>query len=128
MESKNKNYLITILIRLIGCGLLVWALDYHPYAYYIMLRWVVSVINLLILIIAIKQNQKLWMIIAGIFIVIFNPIFPIHIDRELWQAIDVVATLELFVSIFFIKPMPKISAKEIMNTRLNLDELTGLKK
>jgi len=68
------------------------------------------------------------MIISGIFIVIFNPIFPIHIDRELWQAIYVVATLELFVSIFFIKPMPKISVKEIMNTRLNLDELTGLKK
>jgi len=128
MESKNKSYLITILIRLIGCGLLVWALGYHPYAYYIMLRWVVSVINVLVLIIAIKQNKKLWMIISGIFIIVFNPIFSIHISRETWHIIHVVAAFELFVSIFFVRPIPKISVKEIMNTRLNIDELTGLKK
>ncbi len=81
-----------------------------PYVYYQFLRWAVSVSLLFLIFNAHKQSadltetEKKENVIAkcffGISIILFNPIFPIHLNLVIWSIIDVVVVLGLGVSLF----------------------------
>jgi hypothetical protein len=94
--SKNdqsnfyKYFLIIPIIMLFG------ALAQWPYGYFILLRWVVSIGAIIVVIYAFDKNID-WAKVVFIFIVIlFNPIAPIYLTREIWIPIDIV------IGIFFI--------------------------
>ena len=42
-------------------------------------------------------------IIAMIFAFVFNPLFPMHLGKEIWVAIDIIVAIIFSVSIFKIK-------------------------
>jgi len=102
MEYKYKR-LIDIVIRLLAVGLLIWALESHPYNYYKLLRWVVCGVTAYITFLSIKQERYFWAILTGIFALLFNPLIPFHLDRDVWQIIDLIAAGEIITTIFFIR-------------------------
>lgn len=98
-----------------------------PYAYYQFLRWAVSVSLLFLIFNAHKQSDELTKtekkdgVIAtcffGIIVILFNPIFPIHLNLVIWKIIDVVVLLGLFVILYREK---EIKEKESRKGRLLL--------
>lgn len=64
-----------------------------PYAYYVLLRWVVFAIGLYFLWISYYFSQYGWLWVMGLLALLYNPFFPVYLIRELWITIDVFAIL-----------------------------------
>jgi len=78
--------------------ILFGALGHWPYGYYQLLRFVVCGVSIYIAFIAYRW-QKIWAVwLFGFIAVLFNPLIPIHLPREVWQLIDVTCAF-LFVAI-----------------------------
>ncbi len=95
---KNENN-ISIILRLISGIMLFLALGYHPYSYYIVLRWVVfgsSLYSGWVLSKIQKHNWSWFFFIVGI---LFNPIFPVYLDRSTWQVIDIITAVIFVLSL-----------------------------
>ncbi len=82
----------------IAALMLFGALGQWPYGYYQLLRFVVCGISISIAFLAYRW-QKLWATwLFGFMAVLFNPLIPIHLPREVWQLIDVTCAF-LFIAI-----------------------------
>ena len=79
-----------------------------PYAYYILLRWVVCAASVITLGMAINEERTGWKVVFGILALLFNPLIPIHLDREIWLPIDILAALIFFISNFSIGRISKV--------------------
>jgi hypothetical protein len=71
------------IVRIIAAALLFWALDRHPYGYYTILRFVVCGVAGYGIFISMELDKNVWAWILGITAVLFNPILPIHLNRDL---------------------------------------------
>jgi len=49
------------------------------------------------------NHKEKWIWIFGFVAVLFNPFFPIYLNRELWTIIDLATGLFLIASIFVLK-------------------------
>jgi hypothetical protein len=99
----KKYFSPSSIARLIALGLLLWALDRHSYGYYQILRWVVCGAAVYSAFIAMNSKKIFWAWALGITAVLFNPIVPIHLKRDSWAVIDVIAAILLVVSTFFVR-------------------------
>ncbi len=82
--------------------LLLGILDF-PYAYYTLLRIVVTVVSAFAAYNAVENDQQPWMIIFGAVAILFNPIIPIYLNKEIWVVIDVIVAGLFGVSVFVLK-------------------------
>lgn len=94
--TYNIFRLISFLALLIGIANL-------PYGYYVMLRFLVCGVSVYGAYISSNINNKFWLWTLGIIALLFNPIIPIHMDKESWVVIDFITAVIMLVSIFFIK-------------------------
>jgi hypothetical protein len=97
---NKSERVFSILVRIISAGLLLWALDRHPYDYFTIMRWIVFASSSFCFYLATKSKQSVWLWVFGIIGLLFNPIIPIHLARKTWSVVDVVSALVLVVSIF----------------------------
>jgi len=74
---------------LIAGAILLAALGDWPYGYYIFLRFVVCGVSIYIAIMAYEWKRSWVSWIFGAIAILFNPIIPIHLTREIWQRIDI---------------------------------------
>ena len=78
-----------------------------PYGYYQVLRWATCGIAVFIAFQAYKVG-KTWIIwLFGLIAVLFNPIFPIHLTKEIWRPIDLASAAIFGLSIFFLSTPAK---------------------
>ncbi|MBM4094780.1 MAG: hypothetical protein FJ276_36035 [Planctomycetes bacterium] len=84
-------------------GLLLWALDRHPYGYYQILRWVTCAAGVYAAFIACVVRKTGWGWALGVVAFVFNPLIPFHLDRNTWQGIDVIAAGLFLVSTFMVR-------------------------
>lgn len=95
---QKRPHLIPAIIAAV---MLVGALARWPYGYYQLLRFVVCPVSVYVAYKAYNW-QRLWGTwLFGFIAVLFNPLIPIHLSRELWQPIDVTCAV-LFVAAAFI--------------------------
>jgi len=74
-----------------------------PYGFYQLLRWVVSITSAYTAYQLWLRGNHVW---ASVFIfsgILFNPIAPIHFNKNMWQFIDLFAGLFLAVGYFKIR-------------------------
>lgn len=64
-----------------------------PYAYYQLLRWVISGIAAWFALNAFKSQHTTWTWIFGAIAVVFNPIAPFYLGRDLWKLVDAVCAV-----------------------------------
>jgi len=76
--------------------MLFGALRQWPYGYYQLLRWVTCAAAVFVAYMAYTWEKKWATVFFGIVAVLFNPLIPIHLTREIWQPIDLVCAI-LFV-------------------------------
>jgi len=97
IKYKNIVSIISIVILLLAIPP-IW-----PYGYYILLRWVVTASAIFLVWIAYNLKKTFWLFLMGIIALLFNPIAPIHLDKETWIVIDLIVATIFLVSIFKIK-------------------------
>ncbi len=91
---------------LIAAAMLLGALAKWPYGYYQLLRFVVCGVSVYTAFMAYGW-QKIWaMWLFGFVALLFNPLIPIHLSRELWQPIDVICAILFIYAIATLKKPP----------------------
>ena len=92
----------------IASGMLLWALyPGNPSGYYTLLHWVCcgTLIYQACKAVSQKRHPLVW--ILGIMALVYNPIFRLHFNRELWSAINIITSVIVVVSIFALKSRKK---------------------
>jgi len=61
-----------------------------PYGFYVLLRLIVSVSSAVIIYRSYNDTKSInpTIIVYGLILLIFNPIIPVHLSREIWLPID----------------------------------------
>lgn len=91
---------------LIAAAMLLGALVDLPYGYYQLLRFVVCGAGVFVAYIAFTR-KKIWAVwLFGFVALLFNPLIPIHLSKEIWQLIDFICAI-LFVVIVFVLKEPR---------------------
>ena len=98
IKYKNIAPGIAILMLLLAIPAGLW-----PYGYYVILRWVVAGSALFVLWVAYRLEKKIWIGLMAITAILFNPIVPVHLDKETWVVIDFMVAILFLVSIIKIK-------------------------
>jgi hypothetical protein len=70
-----------------------------PYAYYQLLRWIVCISAVWTALIASALDRKAWVVALILTGILFNPIAPIHLGREVWFWLDLMAAALLLLSL-----------------------------
>jgi hypothetical protein len=97
---EKRPHLIPCIIAAI---MLFLALAPWPYGYYQLLRFVVCGVSVYVAFIAYNW-QKIWAtFLFGFIAVLFNPLIPIHLSRELWQPIDTICAIIFLIAILILK-------------------------
>lgn len=96
---------------LIAAAVLLGALAPWPYGYYQLLRFVTCGVAVYVAF-TVYTWQKLWVMwLFGFIALLFNPLIPIHLSRELWQPIDVVCAIIFLVVAFLVKEQKEKEGK-----------------
>jgi len=109
---KYKNIVSVISIIMLFLAIpTFWA-----YGYYVLLRWAVTISAVFLLSLAYESKSAVfllslayeskktfWFFSMGIVAILFNPIIPVHLDKETWIVIDFIAAIMFLVSIFKFK-------------------------
>lgn len=90
------------LSRLIACGLLLLSIASLPYGYYQFLRIAITIIAGINAFSVIEKENKLLLIIFLAIAILFNPIIPIHFDKDNWIPIDLILGIFFGVTAFVI--------------------------
>jgi len=97
--NKNKNIAVIIASVL----LLLALLDGWPYDYFVVLRFVVTGVSLYVALLAYSSEKFGWTGLFAVLAVLFNPILPVHLTREIWTTIDLVVAILMISSTFALK-------------------------
>lgn len=105
MKLSNKN----ILIITASTFLFIALFDGLPYGYFTLLRFVICIVSAYLAYKIYKDNKEsLWVWAFGFIAILFNPIIIIHLQREQWWVIDLIAGIFFVLSIFLIKTKNKL--------------------
>ena len=97
--NNKKNVILSIAVAF----LLMAMFDGLSYEFFIILRFVVFSGSAYVAWLAYELQGGKWTWVFGLIAVLFNPIIPIHLTREIWMPIDLVTAIFLFVAIFSFK-------------------------
>lgn len=86
------------LFILAGLMLLLAILPTWPYVYYQLLRIVVCITAAIGAYHAFETERTGWVWVLSIIAILFNPIAPIHLDKETWVVPDLISAFIMFVA------------------------------
>lgn len=100
---------------LVAGAMLFFALGDLPYGYYTLLRWVVLIAALLCLYVIIEDGVKDWFDMAlvgtfGAIALLFNPILPVYLSRQVWRLPDLMAGVLFILSSYILVRKPTVPA------------------
>lgn len=94
-------------LALLAAAFLLLALAPMPYGYYTLLRLVVCGVTGYGSFKAVESEQTAWFLALGVLALLFNPVFPVPLGRELWQSVDAMAAVVVLVSGFLVPEKQK---------------------
>lgn len=97
--NKNKNIAIVISVALLFLAMI----EGWPYGFFTLLRLVVFGTTVYLSWLAYKSKRQSWIWIFGFIALVFNPLIPLHLGRDLWIVIDLLVAVFLIISIFAFK-------------------------
>lgn len=83
----------------VTAALLLLAIADLPYGYYTFLRVTVFVVSIFC-VFEYYEKKDIFVIIFSLVAILFNPIFPVHLDKATWTPIDIITSLIFIISIF----------------------------
>jgi hypothetical protein len=97
---NKKLFFPSIIIAVL---LIIAIFPINEYGYYIFLRWVVCLSGAFFAYQAYQIGKKYWAWIMGTITVLFNPIIPIYLNKEIWRPIDIISAGIFIVSLIILK-------------------------
>jgi FtsH-binding integral membrane protein len=80
----------------------------HNRDFYTALRWVSCAAFAYSAVVGSQMQLTFWAWVFGLLAILFNPIIPVYLQRQLWQIIDYVAMVIIFLAaIVFTRNVPK---------------------
>ena len=106
--SRRPHLIPSVLAAIMLLG----ALGYWPYGYYVLLRWVICPAAIFVLAATIiwKTYWACWAF--GVVVMLFNPIAPIHLTREIWRIVDLVVAALFLIGIVVLSAPSKNQTQE----------------
>lgn len=98
IKNKNTASWIAVIVLLLAIPSDLW-----PYSYYTILRWIITGIAIFIWTLISNLKDEIWGWMAIGIAVLFNPIIPIHLDKDTWVLIDFIAAIFFLIFIFKVK-------------------------
>jgi len=95
-----KKFIEENWVKIFAISLLLIALGDHPYSYYTLLRWLVTIIGALVAYDFYENKNTNWMWLFIAIAILFNPIFLIYFSKDTWQLLDLITAVIFLVSIF----------------------------
>ena len=87
--------------------MLLWSLADNPYAYYQIQRWVICGISSYFALQYYEKHVSIWLWVFICIAILFNPIAPIYLNREIWSIIDIIIAVILTINIFTSRKLTK---------------------
>ncbi|PIV39883.1 MAG: hypothetical protein COS29_00215 [Candidatus Omnitrophica bacterium CG02_land_8_20_14_3_00__42_8] len=103
MEFNKKKNIATIIS---ATFLFLAMFSSWPYGFFTLLRLVVFGTTVYLSWLAYKSERQSWTWVFGFIALIFNPLIPLHLGRDLWVVVDLLVAVFLIISIFIFK-LPK---------------------
>jgi len=105
--NKNKNIAIIISVILLFLAMI----EGLPYGFFTLLRLVVFGTTVYLSWLGYKSEKYIWIWIFGFIALVFNPLTPLHLGRDLWVIIDLLVAFFLIFSIFTFRLPNKFKTK-----------------
>ncbi len=100
--AKTQKQIITpsIVVMLL---LFIAIFPIEEYGYYILLRWIVCLTAIYIAYFSYEAEKIYWSWTMGIIALIFNPLIPFHLGKDIWVVVDFIAAIVFGINIFIFK-------------------------
>ena len=102
----NKYFTLPNILKIITVLLLFYATSRNRYSYYIFLRWYVFISCIYFAYKSNEENNKIWLVVFSVISLLFNPIIPVYLKKEIWSLIDIGSGVIIFISLFYNKKEP----------------------
>ncbi len=100
MKARG-TILILYTAWLIAAVMLVFAaVEKQPDSFYTLLRWVCCAVFAYSGVTSFQMKRMLWLCIFGVLAVLFNPIFPLGLDRSSWIVADWFSICAIVIAAF----------------------------
>ena len=101
MTKLNKTPIILSIIILLLAIPSGW-----PYGFYTFLRFLVCGTSVYVVIFSHENKRKFWFWVFITIAVLFNPLIPIHLSKDIWVVLDLLIAIVLGSSLFLLKNKP----------------------
>ena len=101
MKAKSTILLLYIAWLIAALMLVFAAAEKQPDSFYTLLRCVCSAVFAYSAVTSFQRKRVLWLGIFGALTVLFNPIFPLPLDRTQWIVADWFSIGAMVVAAFF---------------------------
>ena len=88
MKAKSTILLLYIVWLIAGVMLVLAAFEKQPDSFYTLLRWVCCAVFAYSAVTSSQMKRVSWLWIFAALAVLFNPIFPLGLDRTQWIVAD----------------------------------------
>ena len=88
MKAKSTVLLLYIAWLIAALMLVFAAAEKQPDSFYTLLRWICCAVFAYSAVTSFQVKRMLWLAIFGVLAVLFNPIFPLGLDRTQWIVAD----------------------------------------
>jgi hypothetical protein len=100
----KKQYPPTVIPTIISVVMLLAGIPkFFPYGYYTLLRLVVCGTGIYIAVFSFEKEKKSIAFPAGFIALLFNPLIPIHLTKEIWVIIDFITAIFFFLTLFLLR-------------------------
>ena len=100
MKAKSTILLLYIAWLIAAVMLVFAAAEKQPDSFYTLLRWVCSAVFAYSAVTSFQMKCLLWLWIFAVLAVLFNPIFPLGLDRSQWIVADWVSIGAVVIGAF----------------------------
>lgn len=83
---------------LVAAVLLLAAVLPLDYGYYTFLRTAITVVAIWVAVAASRASQTGWVVLGIVMAVLFNPIFPVWLSKEMWIPLDIVGAVVMIAA------------------------------
>jgi outer membrane protein assembly factor BamB len=111
MDAKTRNKWLALLPLIVTATMLFIAIASLPYQYYNALKIIVSVASIYAVILSHRYQKKLVILPFIITTILFNPLVPFSLTRNIWMIIDIICGVWFIISILVLKKLTQQKIK-----------------
>src|SRR5206468_9295316 len=103
MKAKSIVSLLYVAWLIAAVMLVFAAAEKQPDSFYTLLRWVCCAVFAYSGVTSFQMKRMLWLCIFGVLAVLFNPIFPLGLNRSSWIVADLLSIGAMLIAAFIFR-------------------------